>query len=170
MSLPNPVLRLGIEIRGPQGQGGREPTHRIRGRYPGPAARILERRHPELVVSDMKKSLRTGKVFVDWSQNDDHKTTVCVYSLRAKDRPTVSTPVTWKEVEQCLRKRDPAALVFEAEQVLARVEKLGDLFAPVLKKKQKLPPAGALREIDSQAAPGAPRRPAPARRLRTGTR
>ncbi|PYX81759.1 MAG: ATP-dependent DNA ligase, partial [Acidobacteria bacterium] len=62
-------------------------------------ARILERQHPQIIVSDMKKSLRAGKVFVDWSQNDDHKTTVCVYSLRAKERPMVSTPVTWQEVE-----------------------------------------------------------------------
>jgi len=66
-------------------------------------ARLLEREHPDMVVSDMKKSLRVNKVFVDWSQNDDHKTTVCVYSLRAKERPTVSTPVTWDEVEGCLR-------------------------------------------------------------------
>ena len=69
-------------------------------------ARLLERQHPELVVSDMKKALRTGKVLVDWSQNDDHKTTICVYSLRAKERPTVSTPVKWEEVESCLKKGD----------------------------------------------------------------
>ncbi len=67
-------------------------------------ARMLERAHPDKVVSDMKKALRTGKVLVDWSQNDDHKTTVCVYSLRAKERPTVSTPVRWDEVEACLKK------------------------------------------------------------------
>ena len=65
-------------------------------------ARLLERQYPEHVVSDMKKALRTGKIFVDWSQNDDHKTTVCVYSLRAKERPTASTPVKWEEVENCL--------------------------------------------------------------------
>ena len=133
-------------------------------------AKILERRHPDLVVSDMKKSLRSGKVFVDWSQNDDHKTTVCAYSLRAKERPTVSTPVTWKEVEQCLKKKDPAFLVFDSEQALARVEKTGDLFEPVLSRKQKLPPAAVLRELDPQASPGPPRRRAPARRVRTGTR
>jgi bifunctional non-homologous end joining protein LigD len=102
-------------------------------------ARKLEREHPELVVSEMKKSLRTNKVFVDWSQNDQHKTTVCVYSLRAKEHPTVSTPVTWDEVALCLKKQDPELLVFTADQVLKRVEKLGDLFAPVLKLKQKLP-------------------------------
>jgi bifunctional non-homologous end joining protein LigD len=102
-------------------------------------ARVLEDRHPHRIVSDMKKALRVGKVFVDWSQNDDHKTTVCVYSLRAKERPTVSTPVTWKEVEQCLKKKDPQLLVFESEETLKRVEKDGDLFAPVLKMKQRLP-------------------------------
>ncbi|HWG87218.1 MAG TPA: non-homologous end-joining DNA ligase, partial [Candidatus Acidoferrales bacterium] len=102
-------------------------------------ARLLEDSHRDLVVSDMKKSLRSNKVFVDWSQNDDYKTTVCVYSLRAKDQPTVSTPVTWKEVENCLKKGDPELLVFTSEQALKRVEKSGDLFEPVLKLKQELP-------------------------------
>jgi len=111
-------------------------------------ARLLERQHPELVVSDMKKALRVGKIFVDWSQNDDHKTTICVYSLRAKERPTVSTPVTWKEVENCLAKADAQLLVFESAQVLERVKEHGDLFAEVLKLKQKLPPIEALAKID----------------------
>ena len=102
-------------------------------------ARLLEQEHPDLIVSDMKKSIRTNKVFVDWSQNDEHKTTVAVYSLRARERPTVSTPVTWDEVERTLKKKDPKLLVFEAPQVLERVNKLGDLFEPVLKLKQKLP-------------------------------
>jgi bifunctional non-homologous end joining protein LigD len=102
-------------------------------------ARLLEDQHPDHVVSDMKKTLRVGKVLVDWSQNDDHKTTVCTYSLRAKERPTVSTPVTWKEVEQCLKKHDPGLLVFESHDTLKRVEKHGDLFAEVLTKKQTLP-------------------------------
>ncbi len=102
-------------------------------------ARLLEERHPDQVVSDMKKSVRVNKVFVDWSQNDDYKTTVSVYSLRAKDQPTVSTPVTWQEVEQCLKKADPDLLVFTSDQVLQRVEKHGDLFEPVLNLKQKLP-------------------------------
>jgi bifunctional non-homologous end joining protein LigD len=107
-------------------------------------ARRLEREHPELVVSDMKKSLRVGKVLVDWSQNDDHKTTICVYSLRAREKPTVSTPVTWEEVRRTLKKNDPGELVFEAGKVLERVERLGDLFAPVIKLKQRLPAAAAL--------------------------
>jgi bifunctional non-homologous end joining protein LigD len=102
-------------------------------------ARLLETDHRELVVSDMKKQLRVGKILVDWSQNDEHKTTIGVYSLRAREHQTVSTPVSWKEVEECLRKKDLKVLVFEADQVLKRVEKLGDLFAPVLKLKQKLP-------------------------------
>ncbi|MBA3914573.1 MAG: ATP-dependent DNA ligase, partial [Acidobacteriales bacterium] len=98
-------------------------------------ARLLETEHKDLVVSDMKKTLRVNKILVDWSQNDEHKTTVGVYSLRAKDRPTVSTPVSWEEVEVCLKKKDPKLLVFEAAQVLERVDKLGDLFEPVLKLK-----------------------------------
>jgi bifunctional non-homologous end joining protein LigD len=102
-------------------------------------AQLLEHDHPEMVVSDMKKQVRTGKVLVDWSQNDEHKTTVAVYSLRAREHPTVSTPVTWEEVERSLKKKDANLLVFEAKQVVARVEKLGDLFAPVLKLKQRLP-------------------------------
>ncbi|MGD0215142.1 MAG: non-homologous end-joining DNA ligase [Terriglobales bacterium] len=102
-------------------------------------ARLLEHEHPELVVSDMKKAVRTNKVFVDWSQNDEHKTTISVYSLRARERPTVSTPVTWEEVEQALKKKDAERLVFEAADVLARVGKMGDLFEPLLTLKQKLP-------------------------------
>src|SRR6266403_1907367 len=102
-------------------------------------ARLLEHEHPDLVVSDMKKAVRTNKVFVDWSQNDEHKTTISVYSLRAREQPTVSTPVTWEEVEQALKKKDAGRLVFEAKDVLARVEKMGDLFEPVQKLKQKLP-------------------------------
>jgi bifunctional non-homologous end joining protein LigD len=114
-------------------------------------ARLLERQHRELVVSEMKKALRVGKILVDWSQNDDHKTTICVYSLRAKERPTVSTPVTWDEVENCLAAKDPNLLVFDSVQVMARVQEHGDLFEPVLKLKQKLPPIEALASIDPTA-------------------
>ena len=102
-------------------------------------AQLLEQEHRELVVSDMKKSLRTGKVFVDWSQNDEHKTTIGVYSLRAREHPTVSTPVTWEEVERALKKKNAGLLVFESSQTVARFEKRGDLFEPVLELKQKLP-------------------------------
>jgi bifunctional non-homologous end joining protein LigD len=87
----------------------------------------------------MKKAVRTNRVFVDWSQNDQHKTTISVYSLRAREHPTVSTPISWEEVEQTLKKKDAARLVFEAHDVLARVEKMGDLFEPVRNLKQKLP-------------------------------
>jgi len=104
-------------------------------------ADALAAKRPDLVVSNMKKSLRGGKVLVDWSQNDPHKTTVCVYSLRARERPTVSMPVTWTEVEGCLRAKDPARLAFEADVALRRVEERGDLFEPLLSLKQKLPRA-----------------------------
>ena len=102
-------------------------------------AELLEKQHPELVLSKMSKTAREGKVFVDWSQNDRIKTTVGVYSLRAKDQPTVSTPVTWEEVQECLDRRDPASLSFLSDEVLARYEELGDLFAPVQRLKQELP-------------------------------
>jgi bifunctional non-homologous end joining protein LigD len=102
-------------------------------------AQLLEQDHRDLIVSDMKKNLRTGKVFVDWSQNDEHKTTIAVYSLRAREHPTVSTPVSWDEVEKCLKKKDAGLLVFEAKDVIKRVEKVGDLFERVIELKQKLP-------------------------------
>ncbi len=105
-------------------------------------AQALERDDPEHVVSKMKKDLRKGKVLVDWSQNDRAKTTVAVYSLRRRDHPTVSTPVTWAEVERALKGDDPNLLRFEATDVLKRVKKHGDLFKPVLELKQKLPKPG----------------------------
>jgi len=116
-------------------------------------AQLLEQEHPDAVVSDMKKSIRTGKVFVDWSQNDQHKTTVAVYSLRARERPTVSTPVKWEEVERAFKKKHAGLLLFEAPQVVARAEKMGDLFEPVLKLKQKLPDVkGLLAGVGEAAA------------------
>jgi bifunctional non-homologous end joining protein LigD len=108
-------------------------------------AESLERKHPELIVSKMLKSLRKGKVLIDWSQNDEHKTTVCVYSLRAKAQPSVSTPVTWEEVEATWKQKKPERLTFLTEDVLKRVDRLGDLFAPVLTLKQKLPKNAAAR-------------------------
>jgi bifunctional non-homologous end joining protein LigD len=102
-------------------------------------ARLLERRRSDLVVSEMSKSLRSGKVFVDWSQNDEHKTTVSVYSLRARERPTVSTPLRWEEVEAVLDSGDPEDLAFTSDDVLARVAEHGDLFAPVAVLEQPLP-------------------------------
>ena len=107
-------------------------------------AKRLEREHPDVVVSDMKKSLRKGRVLIDWSQNDDHKTTVSVYSLRAKARPTVSTPVAWDEVAACWKRKNPDHLTFDSEAALRRVKKHGDLFAPVLTLKQRLPSSKAI--------------------------
>ena len=112
-------------------------TYEKTGAFAKAVALYLEQEHPELIVSRMQKSLRAGKVLIDWSQNDEHKTTVSVYSLRAKEQPTVSTPVSWEEVEASVKKRRP--LSFLSDQVLQRVERLGDLFAPVLTLKQKLP-------------------------------
>jgi bifunctional non-homologous end joining protein LigD len=102
-------------------------------------AQKLERERPKHVVHMQRKTLREGRVLIDWSQNDEYKTTVNVYSLRARERPTVSTPVTWDEVAGCLEARDPDLLVFDSDAVLQRIEKSGDLFEPVLELKQKLP-------------------------------
>jgi bifunctional non-homologous end joining protein LigD len=129
-------------------------------------AQWLEGEHRDLVLSEMSKQARTGKVFVDWSQNDEHKTTVAVYSLRAREHPTVSTPVTWDEVEKTLKKKDASLLVFEAGQVVKRFEKLGDLFEPLLELKQQLPdlkkpattPAAEHERVEIAAAAEKPRR------------
>src|SRR5256885_2574748 len=99
-------------------------------------AQHLEREHRQLVTSNMSKALRKGKVFVDWSQNDEHKTTICVCSLRAKEEPTVSTPVTWDEVAGCLKKKRADLLKFRSDKIIARMEKMGNLFAPVEELKQ----------------------------------
>lgn len=114
-------------------------------------ARLLEDEHRDLVVSDMKKSIRANKVFVDWSQNDEHKTTISVYALRARERPTVSTPVTWDEVENALKKKDAKLLVFESKQTLERVKKMDDLFAPLLSLKQTLPKLAGIAEGKAEA-------------------
>lgn len=100
-------------------------------------ARALERSLPDQVVSKQSKEIRKGKVLVDWSQNDPGKTTVAAYSLRARDRPTVSTPVSWDEVEACAA--GDAELTFDAADVLDRIDEHGDLFAPVLGGGQTLP-------------------------------
>lgn len=105
-------------------------------------AQLLEKRFPAEVVSSMKKELRPGKVLIDWSQNDQHKTTVCVYSLRARPRPTVSTPVTWDEVAATAESGDPDTLVFEAAEVVERVARSGDLFACLDELEQSLPALG----------------------------
>jgi bifunctional non-homologous end joining protein LigD len=126
----------GLQVYVPLNSGA---TYDETGAFARKLAEGLAEQNPEMVVAKMSKSLRDGKVFVDWSQNSRHKTTVCVYSLRAKEQPTVSTPVTWDEVERAVVTNNADKLVFLPEQVLRRVEKLGDLFKPVLKLKQKVP-------------------------------
>jgi bifunctional non-homologous end joining protein LigD len=105
-------------------------------------ADLLERRHPELVVSRIAKARRRGKVLIDWSQNDEHKTTVSVYSLRAMESPTVSTPVSWAEIEAVRDSGDLRSLEIEQEVALERVHDRGDLFAEVLTLHQSLPALG----------------------------
>jgi len=102
-------------------------------------ALLVERAEPSLAVSRMTKTLRAGKVLIDWSQNDQHKTTVCAYSLRAREHPTVSTPLAWEEVRDALKQAEPGALSFDATAVLERVRERGDLFVPVLTLHQALP-------------------------------
>ena len=99
----------------------------------------LEQEQPELIVTTVKREVRDGRVLIDWSQNALMRTTVNVYSLRARERPTVSTPVTWREVERAAREGDPDLLVFDWQAALERVDRHGDLFEPVLKVRQRLP-------------------------------
>jgi len=103
-------------------------------------AELMERESPDRVVSVQTKKLRVGKVLVDWMQNSFHKTTVCAYSMRARDTPTVSTPVTWDEVEACHDERDADLLTFTTDDVLARIADHGDLWEPTLTLRQELPP------------------------------
>jgi bifunctional non-homologous end joining protein LigD len=103
-------------------------------------AQLIAKQSPDDVLAKMgKKTDRRGKVLIDWYQNNERKTTIAVYSLRARERPTVSTPVTWEEVEAVAGSGDGSSLVFEAPEVLERIEEHGDLFAPVLELEQKLP-------------------------------
>jgi bifunctional non-homologous end joining protein LigD len=125
-------------------------------------ALLMERRFPDRIVSKMQKSLREGKILVDWSQNDDHKTTVAPYSLRASPQPTVSAPLAWDEIERALRIKDASILVFEADAMKRRLKEKGDLFEPVARLRQKLPDIGDLRE-STTAAERPPRRRAPRR-------
>jgi len=103
-------------------------------------AQLLETEYPDLIVSEMAKQKRRGKVFIDWSQNSEHKSTVSVYSLRAKrDEPSVAMPVTWSELKKALRKKDASELFFEPAAAIKRLKRIGDLFSPALRLKQKLP-------------------------------
>lgn len=101
-------------------------------------AQLMEKHFPQLVVSKMNKSLRGGKVFVDWSQNSRHKTTACVYSMRAKSRPTVSMPVTWKQIDTALKAGNAESLIYIADEAVKRIEKDGDIFKDVLILRQSL--------------------------------
>jgi bifunctional non-homologous end joining protein LigD len=108
-------------------------------------AELLEAETPDAVVSAMARKLRTGRVLVDWSQNTEHKSMVCAYSVRAKRRPTISTPLAWREVEEALDRADPGLLSFEMGDVLERVDRHGDLFEGVLTIRQRLAaPAGQM--------------------------
>ena len=102
-------------------------------------ANLVGEKHPDEIVTKQAKELRRGKVLIDWSQNGEHKTTVSVYSLRARPQPTVSTPITWRELSAAVKAEDPTKITFETDAVLKRVERSGDLFEPVLKLRQKLP-------------------------------
>jgi bifunctional non-homologous end joining protein LigD len=128
-------LHMGVPVHGATADETKEFARAL--------GQILERRDPKRVTTVMKKSLRPGKVFVDWSQNDSHKTTVTAYSLRAQPRPTVSTPITWDEVAAAVDADDPGLLSFEAPDVIERFETCGDLYLPNLELEQHLPPVGA---------------------------
>jgi bifunctional non-homologous end joining protein LigD len=108
-------------------------------------ALLMQERYAGAIVSNMRKALRKRKIFVDWSQNDEHKTTVCVYSLRAQPRPTVSTPVTWEELDMAIERKDRASLYFEVEGVLERAREKGDLFKAVVTTQQELPEIARLK-------------------------
>jgi len=113
-------------------------TQEHAGSFAHAVAQLLEKQHPDRVLSVMTKKLRKGKVFIDWSQNTRHKTTIAPYSLRGLDRPTVSTPLGWDEVSDGA---DGEPLVFDADEVLERVDELGDLFEPTVTLEQQLPAA-----------------------------
>ena len=144
----------GIQVYVPL--NGRD-TYKTTGPFSHAIAELLAGQHPKQVVAKMTKSIRRGKVLVDWSQNADHKTTVSVYSLRAKrERPYVSMPVTWEELESAVRRKNADALYFGPAAALKRLEDQGDLFTPVLKLKQKLP-AKVADVGASQASPATPK-------------
>jgi bifunctional non-homologous end joining protein LigD len=125
-------LQLYVPLNTPVTYGETQPFSQALGQ-------LLERRHPDAVVTQQRKDLRAGKVLIDWSQNTPSKSTISVYSLRARSEPTVSTPARWEEVERAATTGDARSLKFEAADVLARVGEMGDLFAPMLELEQQLP-------------------------------
>jgi bifunctional non-homologous end joining protein LigD len=114
-------------------------THDDTKRFALALGQLLESRDPRRLTVDMAKEKRAGRVFVDWSQNDSHKTTVCAYSLRIREHPTVSTPLSWDEIERAIESGDDRALTFEAHDTLERVEAFGDLYEGTLAVRQELP-------------------------------
>ncbi|MGD0209660.1 MAG: non-homologous end-joining DNA ligase [Desulfomonilia bacterium] len=129
--------RKGLHVYVPLNR--RDATFEDTKKFSKSVAEVLQRNYPDLVTVKMAKELRTEKVFINWSQNDHSKTMICVYSLRAQDKPTVSFPLSWKELEDSASRRDPGRLQILHSEALSRVEKEGDLFQEVLVKKQKLP-------------------------------
>jgi bifunctional non-homologous end joining protein LigD len=141
-------LRIFVKTSGSKGLHAQVPlnvdvTYEETKPFARAVAELLEKTHPDRVVSRMTKTLRENRVLVDWSQNDVHKTTVCAYSLRAKERPTVSTPVDWDEVEGALDAGEPGSLAFDAAGVLERIAQRGDPLAEVLTLTQELPALGS---------------------------
>jgi bifunctional non-homologous end joining protein LigD len=143
-SFPKTTGSKGLQIYVPLNSTAKSASYEFTSPFAKAVAQLLEKQTPKAVVSKMSKDLRKGKVFVDWSQNHQRKTTVAVYSLRAREQPTVSTPVTWDEVDTAIDREDADLLRFESEDTLKRVDEHGDLFAPVLKLKQKLPDIAGL--------------------------
>jgi bifunctional non-homologous end joining protein LigD len=135
-SFPKGSGSKGLQVYIPLNSGR---TYEITKPYARAVAQLMERMYPDDVTSKMTKRLRKGKVFVDWSQNTESKTTVAVYSLRARDRPTVSAPLDWEEVERLAEEEDPELVMFEAGEVVERFRERGDLFSPVLELEQELP-------------------------------
>jgi bifunctional non-homologous end joining protein LigD len=134
VGLPKTSGSKGMQIYVPLNTPG--VTHEAASGFAQAIAQLLERARPDDVVSNMNKALRRNKVFVDWSQNSRHKTTIAPYSLRARPHPTASTPLTWDEVESCA---EGTPLAFEADEVLDRLDDHGDLFAETLTLRQRLP-------------------------------
>jgi len=112
-------------------------------------AMLMEKADPKRITTNMKRDLRGGKVFIDWSQNDEHKTTVCAYSLRGTQQPSVSTPISWEELSKAVKAQNADAFLFSPADVVKRIKRKGDLLEPLLRLKQKLPKSNAVAPADS---------------------
>jgi bifunctional non-homologous end joining protein LigD len=138
-SFPKVSGSKGIQIYVPLNSGA---TYDVTQPFAKSVAALLEKQHPKLIVSAMSKALRKKKVMIDWSQNSQSKTTVCVYAMRAKrDEPFISMPLTWREISRARTGKDRDALYFMPAEAVRRLKKVGDLFAPVLRVQQRLPEA-----------------------------